>query len=84
MAPARAVFPQRRPHHVDHLTWFTAESFGGPDRFTRELGFRHLVDVHRNLRITDEQRERFAALYLESLLAVAQERGVAPPAAQGL
>ncbi len=35
---------------------FTAESFGGPDRFTRELGFQHLIDVHRGLRITEEQR----------------------------
>lgn len=34
-----AVFPERQPPHVEHLTWFTAESFGGPDRFTRELGF---------------------------------------------
>ena len=31
-----SLFTERRPHHVDHLTWFTAESFGGPDRFTRE------------------------------------------------
>jgi len=30
---------ERLPHLVDHLTWFTAESFGGPDRFARELGF---------------------------------------------
>ena len=35
----KQLFTERRPHHVDHLTWFTAESFGGPDRFTRELGF---------------------------------------------
>jgi hemoglobin len=27
----RKVFAERRPHHVDHLTWFTAESFGGPE-----------------------------------------------------
>jgi hemoglobin len=31
------LFGVGRPEHVDHLTWFTAESFGGPDRFTREL-----------------------------------------------
>src|SRR5262245_50222798 len=62
-----AVFTERRPHHVDHLTWFTAESFGGPDRFTRELGFQHIIDVHRHLKITDEQRERFVALYLEAV-----------------
>jgi hemoglobin len=36
----RLVFTERMPTHVDHLTWFTAESFGGPDRFTRELGFQ--------------------------------------------
>src|ERR1700743_1475906 len=63
----RALFTKRVPTHVDHLTWFTAESFGGPDRFTRELGFQYLIDVHRHLKITDEQRERFVAVYLESL-----------------
>ena len=61
------LFTERRPHHVDHLTWFTAESFGGPDRFTRELGFQHIIDVHRHLKITDEQRDRFVALYLEAI-----------------
>lgn len=63
----RAVFPERVPTHVQHLTWFTAESFGGPDRFTTELGFRYLIDVHRGRGITDEQRDRFVALYLEAL-----------------
>src|ERR1700749_841596 len=63
----RALFTERVPTHVDHLTWFTAESFGGPDRFSRELGFRYLIDLHRNLKITDEQRERFEALYLQAL-----------------
>lgn len=63
----KPLFSKRVATHVDHLTWFTAESFGGPDRFTAELGFRHIIDVHRHLRITDEQRERFVALYLEAL-----------------
>jgi hemoglobin len=63
----RTVFRERRPHHVEHLTWFTAESLGGPDRFTQELGFRHIIDVHRGLEITDEQRERFVALYREAV-----------------
>jgi hemoglobin len=62
-----ALFTERVPTHVDHLTWFTAESFGGPDRFTRELGFQYLIDVHRHLKITDEQRDRFVAVYLETL-----------------
>lgn len=63
----RSLFPQRQPDHVEHLTWFTAESFGGPDRFTRELGFAYLIKAHRHLNITDEQRDRFVALYLEAL-----------------
>ncbi|WP_067566274.1 group II truncated hemoglobin [Nocardia acidivorans] len=61
------VFPERRPTHVDHLTWFTAESFGGPGRFSRELGFAYLIDQHRGLRITDEQRQLFVEAYLEAL-----------------
>ena len=61
------LFGQGKPEHVDHLTAFTAESFGGPNRFTRELGFAHLISVHRGLKITEEQRERFVALYLEAL-----------------
>jgi hemoglobin len=61
------LFGKGQPHHVEHLTWFTAESFGGPDRFTRELGFDDLVNMHRGLGITDGQRERFVALFLEAL-----------------
>ena len=63
----RGLFTERVPTHVDHLTWFTAESFGGPDRFTRNLGFEYIIDVHRHLAISDEERERFVALYLEAL-----------------
>ncbi|MGW8378071.1 group II truncated hemoglobin [Streptomyces sp. ODS28] len=62
----KSLFPERRPHHVEHLTWFTAESFGGPDTFTRELGFGHLVRAHRGLDIDDAQRRRFEELYMES------------------
>ena len=61
------LFGSGQPQHVDHLTAFTAESFGGPDRFTRELGFDHLIAVHRHLRISEEQRQRFVRLYMEAL-----------------
>lgn len=61
------LFGKGRPQHVEHLTMFTAESFGGPARFTRELGFGHLIDVHRGLRITEAQRQRFAELYMAAL-----------------
>jgi hemoglobin len=63
----KTLFTERLPTHVDHLTWFTAESFGGPSRFSSELGFQYIIDVHRGLKITDEQRRRFVVLYLEAL-----------------
>jgi hemoglobin len=65
------LFGTGQPQHVDHLTAFTAESFGGPDRFSRELGFAHLIDVHRGLHITEEQRQRFVELYVAALDAAA-------------
>jgi hemoglobin len=61
------LFGAGQPRHVDHLTAFTAESFGGPDRFSREVGFAHLIDVHRGLRITEEQRQRFVERYVAAL-----------------
>jgi hemoglobin len=61
------LFGAGRAEHVEHLTAFTAESFGGPDRFSRELGFAHLIAVHRGLPITEEQRQRFVQLYLQAL-----------------
>lgn len=61
------LFGAGKPTHVDHLTWFTAESFGGPDRFSRELGFEHLIAVHRGLKITEPQRQRFVELYMAAL-----------------
>jgi hemoglobin len=63
----KPLFGAGRPTHVDHLTAFTAESFGGPDRFSREIGFAHLIAVHRGLKITEEQRQRFVDLYVAAL-----------------
>src|SRR5262245_25562493 len=66
-AALRPLFGEGRPEHVEHLTAFTAESLGGPETFTRELGFRHLIEIHRGLHITEEQRERFVELYVAAL-----------------
>jgi hemoglobin len=63
----KPLFGAGRPTHVDHLTAFTAESFGGPDRFSKEIGFAHLIAVHRGLKITEEQRQRFVDLYVAAL-----------------
>jgi hemoglobin len=61
------LFGDGQPQHVEHLTMFTAESFGGPPHFTEQLGFAHLIDVHRGLKITEAQRQRFVELYLTAL-----------------
>src|ERR1700678_1044079 len=63
----KTLFTTRVPTHGDHLTGFTAASFGGPGPFSRQLGFQYIIDVPRHLNITDEQRERFVAAYLEDL-----------------
>jgi hemoglobin len=61
------LFGAGRPEHVEHLTAFTAESFGGPDQFSRELGFAHLIAVHRGLKISEAQRARFVELYMKAV-----------------
>jgi hemoglobin len=70
----KPLFGDGNPEHVDHLTAFTAESFGGPDRFSRELGFAHLIAVHRGLHIAEEQRARFVELYMAALDKAAMPR----------
>ncbi|GAA2146757.1 group II truncated hemoglobin [Glycomyces algeriensis] len=58
------LFGAGAAHHVDHLTAFLAEVFGGPARYTDELGgFDTLLTAHRGLAITDEQRARFIELF---------------------
>jgi hemoglobin len=59
------LFGKGKPEHVAHLTAFDSECFGGPDRFTKEMGgFAGLIAAHRHLKITEEQRQRFVELYL--------------------
>ncbi|WP_419992473.1 group II truncated hemoglobin [Streptomyces boninensis] len=61
----KPLFGEGQPTHVPTLTDFEAEVFGGPDDFTRKHGgFQHIIDVHRGLHITEEQRRRFIDLYL--------------------
>jgi hemoglobin len=58
------LFGAGAAHHVDHLTAFLAEVFGGPARYTDELGgFGTILTAHRGLAITDEQRARFIELF---------------------
>ena len=40
------LFGAGRPEHLEQLSAFDSESFGGPDEFTRSMGgFTHLIDV---------------------------------------
>ena len=53
--------------HVPHLTAFLAEVFGGPSRYTDELGgFPTLLAPHRGKRIREDQRQRFVDLFLQA------------------
>ena len=62
------LFGHEKPGHVERFTAFTAETFGGPDKFSREMGgFSHLIDAHRGFNITEEQRQRFVDLYLQAI-----------------
>src|SRR3954451_7000644 len=50
---------------VPHLTALLAEVFGGPRRYTEELGgFAALLAPHRGKQITEAQRQRFIELFL--------------------
>jgi hemoglobin len=62
------VFGQPVATHVDHLTAFLSEEFGGPARYTEELGgFSAIVAVHRGRKITEEQRQRFVELFMAAV-----------------
>jgi hemoglobin len=49
--------------HRQHVIAWWCEVFGGPARYTDELGgYEQMVAKHRDLAITSEQRFRFASL----------------------
>ena len=49
--------------HRDHVTTWWCEVFGGPPRYTDELGgYERMLGKHRDLGIAAEQRFRFVSL----------------------
>lgn len=51
-----------KEHRRNVVMWWS-EVFGGPDRYTKELGgYERMVGKHRDLAITAEQRFRFVSL----------------------
>jgi hemoglobin len=64
----RPVFGHPVATHVDQLTAFLAEEFGGQPRYSDELGgFPAVVAVHRGRKITEEQRRRFVQLFMTAV-----------------
>jgi hemoglobin len=60
LAPVFARMPEDHPHHV--ALWF-AEVFGGPPRYTEELGgYAHMMRKHLGRALTEEQRSRWVHL----------------------
>jgi len=57
------LFGSGNPHHVDRLTAFFTEVFGGPAEYTNQRGgFGTIMHAHRGLGIREEQRQRFVEL----------------------
>jgi hemoglobin len=58
------LFPGGVPaEHRDHVTSWWCEVFGGPPRYTGELGgYERMLGKHRGLGITPDQRARFVTL----------------------
>jgi hemoglobin len=51
------------PEHRRNVTTWWCEVFGGPAEYTTELGgYERMVEKHRQLAITHDQRFRFASL----------------------
>lgn len=61
------LFGAGHADHVPHLTAFFAEVFGGPTRYTDELGgFPALLAPHRGKGIREDQRQRFIELFMRA------------------
>jgi hemoglobin len=55
------LFEHLSPDHPGHVAAWLAEVFGGPTRYTDQLGgYEHMVAKHRDLGITEAQRARWA------------------------
>jgi hemoglobin len=61
------IFRGMDPEHPRHVAAWLAEVFGGPPRYTEELGgYPHMLGKHRGLEITEEQRRRWVNLICDA------------------
>jgi hemoglobin len=61
------LFAHVGPDHAHHVALWLAEVFGGPDRYTTELGgYPTMMRHHLGMHITEEQRRRWAQLIADA------------------
>jgi hemoglobin len=61
------LFAHVGPDHAHHVALWLAEVFGGPSRYTDELGgYPAMMRHHLGLGLTEEQRRRWAQLIAEA------------------
>lgn len=59
------VFRGMDPDHPKHVAAWLGEAFGGPPTFTDDHGgYEHMLAKHRNLGLTETQRQRWVARML--------------------
>jgi hemoglobin len=55
------------PEHAQHVATWLAEVFGGPPRYSEELGgYSRMAGKHRGLEITEPQRRRWVNLICDA------------------
>ncbi|MEJ2852916.1 MULTISPECIES: group II truncated hemoglobin [unclassified Saccharothrix] len=63
----KPLFENFTRKHLEHVSVWLAEVFGGPATFTEELGGHlHILQAHHGLGISEPQRARWAELMKES------------------
>lgn len=60
------IFANMSPDHVPHVAAFVAEVFGGPKKYSAELGgHANMIRHHVGRALTDTQRKRWISLLLD-------------------
>jgi hemoglobin len=60
------IFASMSPQHVEHVSAFIAEVFGGPKTYSEQLGGHHaMIRKHLGRALTEQQRQRWMNLLLE-------------------
>ncbi|MBB5874420.1 hemoglobin [Allocatelliglobosispora scoriae] len=61
------VFAEMDEQHAEHVAVWLAEVFGGPARYTQELGgHAHMATKHLGRGITEAQRRRWVTLLMDA------------------